>query len=71
MLPIWAAKEPVITAFLKARVAFPLFFERAVVEVTPERAYYWPDGDTTKAPLVTAAPAAADGAASAVAEQAA
>jgi len=53
VLPLWAAKEPVITQFLKARVAFPLFFERAVVEVLPRRAFYWEDGDTSKAPVVT------------------
>ena len=50
VLPLWEAKEPVITQFLKARVAFPLFFERAVIEVTPLRCYYWPDGDTRRPP---------------------
>jgi hypothetical protein len=57
VLPLWSAKEPVILQFLKARVAFPLFFERAVIEVTPERVYHWPDGDTARAPIVTSAPA--------------
>ena len=33
VLPLWSAKEPVILQFLKARVAFPLFFERSVIEV--------------------------------------
>ena len=56
VLPLWEAKEPVIRQFLKARVAFPLFFERAVIEVTPQRAYLWPDGDTSSAPLISAAP---------------
>ncbi len=56
VLPLWEAKEPVIRKFLKARVAFPLFFERAVIEVTPQRAYLWPDGDTSSAPLISAAP---------------
>jgi hypothetical protein len=55
VLPLWEAKEPVIRLFLKSRVAFPLFFERAVIEVTPLRAYLWPDGDTSKAPIVAAA----------------
>ncbi|CAN5682987.1 hypothetical protein BH23CHL7_BH23CHL7_15580 [soil metagenome] len=50
VLPMWAAKEPVILQFLKARVAFPLFFERSVIEVTPRRVLYWPHGDTTQAP---------------------
>lgn len=56
VLPLWSAKEPAILAFLKARVAFPLFFERAIIEVTPRRAFYWADGDTRSAPVVAAAP---------------
>jgi hypothetical protein len=59
VLPLWSAKEPAILAFLKARVAFPLFFERAVIEVTPLRAYHWATGDTSVAPVITAAPDAA------------
>jgi pimeloyl-ACP methyl ester carboxylesterase len=61
VLPLWAAKEPVITSFLKARVAFPLFFERAVIEVVPRRVLWWPDGDTGVAPVVVEAPDAPDG----------
>jgi general stress protein 26 len=57
-LPLWSAKEPVILEFLKARVAFPLFFERSVIEVAPTRAFYWRDGDTSLAPEITGAPAA-------------
>ena len=53
VLPLWSAKEPVITQFLKARVAFPLFFERSVIEVIPRRVFYWPDGDTARPPEVT------------------
>jgi len=53
VLPLWAAKEPVILEFIKARVAFPLFFERSVIEVVPRRVLYWPDGNTDKAPQVT------------------
>jgi general stress protein 26 len=56
VLPMWEAKEPVIRQFLKARVAFPLFFERAVIEVDPLRTYLWPDGDTSTAPVVAQAP---------------
>jgi Pyridoxamine 5'-phosphate oxidase len=55
ILGLWRAKEPVIDAFLKARVALPLFFERVVIEITPTRSYYWPDGDTSRAPQVTVA----------------
>ena len=55
-LPLWSAKEPVILQFLKARVAFPLFFERSVIEVVPVRALYWADGDTSRPPAITLAP---------------
>jgi general stress protein 26 len=53
LLPIWSAKEPAIVAFLKARVALPLFFERALIEITPRRVMYWPEGDAARAPSVT------------------
>jgi pyridoxamine 5'-phosphate oxidase-like protein len=53
LLPIWEAKEPAIVAFLKARVALPLFFERALIEIVPRRVLTWADGDTTAAPIVT------------------
>jgi hypothetical protein len=53
LLPIWSAKEPAIVAFLKARVALPLFFERALIEIVPRRVMYWPDGDTSFEPQVT------------------
>ena len=50
LLPIWEAKEPAIVAFLKERVALPLFFERALIEITPRRVLYWPDGDAAHGP---------------------
>lgn len=53
LLPIWEAKEPSIVLFLKARVALPLFFERALIEITPRRVLYWSDGDAASAPVVT------------------
>ena len=53
LLPIWERKEPSIVFFLKARVALPLFFERALIEITPSRALYWADGDATTAPTTT------------------
>ena len=56
VLELWRRKEPVIDDFLKARVALPLFFERAVIEITPERCLLWPDGDTSRAPGVTTPP---------------
>ena len=52
LLPIWSAKEPAIVAFLKARVALPLFFERALIEIVPRRVFYWRDGDTATEPEV-------------------
>ena len=52
LLPIWEKKEPSIVYFLKARVALPLFFERALIEVTPRRILYWAGGDTNAAPVV-------------------
>ncbi|MEP6680245.1 MAG: pyridoxamine 5'-phosphate oxidase family protein [Chloroflexota bacterium] len=60
ILELWRRKEPVIDAFLKQRVALPLFFERAVIEITPQRCLYWPGGDTSQAPVIsTVEPAAA------------
>ena len=51
LLPIWERKEPAIVAFLKQRVALPLFFERALIEITPRSALYWPGGDTGRPPM--------------------
>ncbi len=53
LLPIWEKKEPSIVQFLKVRVALPLFFERSLIEITPRRVLYWPDGSAAAAPLVT------------------
>src|SRR5687768_4152802 len=53
LLPIWSAKEPAIVAFLKQRVALPLFFERALIEIEPRRVLYWSDGDAQRPPEVT------------------
>lgn len=56
ILDLWRRKEPAINDFLKARVALPLFFERAVIEITPERCLYWAEGRTDRAPVETRAP---------------
>lgn len=56
ILELWRAKEPSIDDFLKARVALPLFFERAVIAITPERCLYWAGGRTDVAPIATRAP---------------
>jgi general stress protein 26 len=53
LLPIWQAKEPAIVSFLKARIALPLFFERSLIEITPQRVLYWPDGSSAAAPETT------------------
>lgn len=53
LMPIWERKEPSIVAFLKQRVALPLFFERALIEINPVRALYWADGDPATPPQVT------------------
>jgi general stress protein 26 len=53
LLPTWEQKEPSIVLFLKARVALPLFFERALIEITPRRVLYWSDGSAAEAPVVT------------------
>jgi general stress protein 26 len=58
LLPIWEKKEPSIVMFLKARVALPLFFERALIEITPRRAFYWRDGSAASAPSVAVAESA-------------
>ena len=52
----WRRKEPLIDDFLKERVALPLFFERAVIEITPLRCLYWARGRTDASPVETRAP---------------
>lgn len=52
VLPLWREKEPVIDQFLGKRVALPLFFERAIIEVAPRRAFLWEDGRTDRPPQV-------------------
>jgi hypothetical protein len=52
VLPLWRRKEPVIDAFLGKRVALPLFFERAIIEIRPRRALLWEDGRTDRPPQV-------------------
>jgi general stress protein 26 len=58
VLPLWAAKEPAIEEFVSKRFALPLFFERAIIEITPRRLSWWPDGDVTAAPQVVVPEAA-------------
>jgi Pyridoxamine 5'-phosphate oxidase len=53
-LPLWRVKEPAIDFFLGKRVALPLFFERAVIEVVPRRVFVWEDARTDRAPRMVA-----------------
>lgn len=53
VLALWERKEPVIRKLLRMRFGLPLFWERSVIEVTPRRVLYWPEGDTTREPNVT------------------
>ena len=61
LLPLWEAKEPVIKTFLKPmqKLGLPLFWERAIIEITPRRVLWWPGGDTTRDPEVRALQAVA------------
>jgi len=52
LLPLWKEKEPYIERFLKQRYALPLFWERAVIEVTPSEVSLWREGDLTREPEV-------------------
>jgi general stress protein 26 len=52
VLPLWRKKEPAIDMFLGKRVALPLFFERAVIDMRPTRAFYWEGGTTDRPPQV-------------------
>ena len=59
VLPLWAAKEPIINDLIKKRFAMPLFWERAIIEIAPRRGFLWVDGDTSGAPETFEAGAAA------------
>jgi nitroimidazol reductase NimA-like FMN-containing flavoprotein (pyridoxamine 5'-phosphate oxidase superfamily) len=50
VLPLWTAKEPIITDLVKKRFAMPLFWERSVIEIKPLRALLWREGRTDQAP---------------------
>ena len=56
ILQLWREKEPSIDDFLKVRVALPLFFERAVIEITPQRCLYWAEGRTDRPAAESRAP---------------
>lgn len=50
VLPLWEAKEPIISELVKKRFAMPLFWERSVIEITPRRAFLWREGRTDQSP---------------------
>jgi nitroimidazol reductase NimA-like FMN-containing flavoprotein (pyridoxamine 5'-phosphate oxidase superfamily) len=49
VLSLWRAKEPAVDKFFAQRVALPLFWERAVIEIVPRRAFLWREGRTEHA----------------------
>ena len=52
ILPLWIEKEPIVGPFFKQRVALPLFWERALIEVTPRRVLIWEGGRTDRPPAL-------------------
>jgi hypothetical protein len=52
ILPLWIEKEPIIKKLIKQRFAMPLFWERAVIEITPRRAFLWREGRMDVAPEI-------------------
>ena len=52
ILPLWIEKEPIVKEFYAKRVALPLFWERALIEITPRRVLVWPNGRTEVPPTV-------------------
>lgn len=55
LLPNWKRKDPSTLALLKQRRDYPLLFERVLIELTPRRTWFWPDGRTDQAPQTTVA----------------
>lgn len=52
VLPLWIEKEPLIAKLVKQRFAMPLFWERAVIEITPRRVFVWPGATADAEPEV-------------------
>jgi general stress protein 26 len=44
VLPLWLLKEPGVRSLLKLRFGLPLFWERSVIEIEPQRVIWWPQG---------------------------
>ena len=52
IMPLWRKKEPIIEMFYSKRVALPLFWQRALIEVTPRRVMVWEQGNTRVEPTI-------------------
>ena len=52
VMPLWIAKEPIVEKFYAKRVALPLFWERALIEMTPCKVLLWEGGRTERPPRV-------------------
>lgn len=52
VMPLWTAKEPIISDLVKKRFAMPLFWERSIIEIVPTRAFLWRTGETNQMPDV-------------------
>lgn len=52
IMPLWIEKEPIVKEFYAKRVALPLFWERALIEIIPRRVLVWPRGDMSQPPSV-------------------
>jgi general stress protein 26 len=55
LLQGWTRKDPSVRAMFSTRLAFPLLLERVLIELTPRKTWYWPDGDTEKPPQIAVA----------------
>lgn len=55
LLANWKRKDPATLGLLRERRGFPLLFERVLIELTPRRTWFWPDGRTEREPQITVA----------------
>lgn len=55
LLDNWQRKDKTTIALLTERHEYPLVFERVLIELTPRRAWFWPDGRTDQPPQTTIA----------------
>jgi hypothetical protein len=55
LLDNWKRKDRTTIALRHERYAYPLVFERVLIELTPRRTWFWPDGRTDQPPQTTIA----------------